>query len=98
MRQFFKQEKGIYVIKNITLSNGKEIEKNRVYVIATNEFIAGGGDEFKDVLKWYKVKNKKYYDKITDTIEEYLVRKQVLKKNDYYEDDPKKRRLVFLDA
>ena len=27
MRQFFKQEKGIYVIKNITLSNGKEIEK-----------------------------------------------------------------------
>ena len=98
MRQFFKQEKGIYVIKNITLSNGKEIEKNRVYVIATNEFIAGGGDEFKDVLKWYKVKNKKYYDKITDTIEEYLVRKQVLKKSDYYEDDPKKRRLVFLDA
>ncbi len=98
MRQFFKQEKGIYVIKNITLSNGKEIEKNRVYVIATNEFIAGGGDEFKDVLKWYKVKNKKYYDKITDTIEEYLVRKQVLKKSDYYEDDPKKRRLVFLDV
>ena len=27
MRQFFKQEKGIYVIKNITLSNWKEIEK-----------------------------------------------------------------------
>ena len=63
-----------------------------------NKFIAGGGDEFKDVLKGYKVKNKKYYDKITDTIEEYLVRKQVLKKSDYYEDDPKKRRLVFLDV
>ena len=40
MRQFFKQEKGIYVIKNITLSNGKEIEKNRVYDIAMNKFIA----------------------------------------------------------
>jgi hypothetical protein len=40
MRQFFKQEKGIYVIKNITLSNWKEIEKNRVYDIAMNKFIA----------------------------------------------------------
>ena len=34
MRHFFKQEKGLYVIKNIILSNGKEIEKNRIYVIA----------------------------------------------------------------
>ena len=52
--------------------NEREIEEDKVYKIATVSFIVpGGGDVFKKVLKWYKIRNlKKYGDSKNIMIED----------------------------
>ena len=47
------------------------------------------------MLKWYIPKNKKIYGLLTSIIEEYLINIKEIRKANYYEDDPSKRRLVF---
>lgn len=95
MKIYFKKVNGIFNIEKITLNNDQEIDRKKNYIIATTNFILGGGDDFKDVLKWYTPRNKKSFDLLIPIIEEYLINVKDIKKANYYDSDPSKRRLIF---
>ena len=95
MKIYFKKVNETFIVDKINLSDDKEIDRKKNYTIATTNFICEGGDDFKEVLKWYIPKNKKIYGLLTSIIEEYLINIKVIRKANYYEDDPSKRRLVF---
>ena len=53
--------------------NEREIEEDKFYKIATVSFIIpGGGDVFKKVLKWYKIRNLKKYGDSKNIMIDYL--------------------------
>ena len=93
-REFIKKnENGKYIVDKLVFMNGTLIDKNKIYTVATNEFLADGGDNF-DLVK-DKLKNIKHNLEIKEAIENYLLKVKVLKKENYYASDPAERRIVF---
>ena len=95
MRIYFKNVNGNFIIDKITLSNDQEIDRKKNYIIATTNFIFGGGDDFKDILKWYTPRNTKTFEPLISIVEEYLINIKDINKANYYDNEPSKRRLVF---
>ena len=53
---------------NVKLYDGSEIEDDRTYVVATNDFLIDGGDDFKIVREWYTPRNLKNHGLIRDFV------------------------------
>ena len=76
----------------------KEINDNKLYSIISSEFCFPlepeyvGGDDFKDVYKWFRPRNGTYlkilnYDNSRDFLFDYMRKIKELKGNKYYNED-----------
>lgn len=79
---------------DIKLYNGDDIDKNKTYTISTNDFMLGGGDDFKDVVTWYKARNVKTFSLMRDLIINYITNVGVIKRSDYINPDKKRINIV----
>ena len=71
------------------------IENNKTYVVATTDFdIPYGGDDFADVMKWYKPRNLKYYDVVRNVIIDYLKRVATIKDKQFVRTSLPRMRIV----
>ncbi len=71
------------------------IENNKTYTVATTDFdIPYGGDDFADVMKWYKPRNLKYYDVVRNTIIDYLKRVATIKDKQFVRSSLPRMRIV----
>ncbi len=71
------------------------IENNKTYTVATTDFdIPYGGDDFADVMKWYKPRNLKYYDVVRNVIIDYLKRVATLKDKQFVRSSLPRMRIV----
>ena len=50
MRQYFTKKDNEYVLEKITLLSGEELEKDKNYTFVMNDFLAQGGDNFKEIF------------------------------------------------
>ena len=56
----------------VTKSNGDKIDNDLEYTIVSNDYFLKGGDDFKEVLKEFKVKIKKNYGEFKDITMDWL--------------------------
>jgi len=71
------------------------IDDNKTYVVATTDFdIPYGGDDFADVMKWYKPRNLKYYDVVRNVIIDYLKRVATIKDKQFVRTSLPRMRIV----
>lgn len=77
---------------DLRLINKSEIIKDRVYTIATTNFMVYGGDDFHEVVGKYTPKNIKNFTILRDIVYNYALEKQVLNSVDepcIKEDEPR---------
>jgi 2',3'-cyclic-nucleotide 2'-phosphodiesterase (5'-nucleotidase family) len=67
---------------SLKLIDGSAIEDGKMYTLALTDFLLGGGDDFKDVITWLKVKNLKKLDMMRDYIIKCVRDHGVIKKED----------------
>jgi len=72
------------------------IDRDKNYTIATNDFMLGGGDDFKDVVTWYKARNVKTYSLMRDLIINYIIKIGNIKRSDYI--NPYKPRINIIST
>ena len=63
--------------------NEIEIEKNKTYKIASNNFLLNGGDDFAKVMKWYKIKDFIDYGDTRENLITYLKNIQYIDSKNY---------------
>ena len=73
----------------------EEIDFNKNYQIAAYDYLIDGNIHFNKVIKWYKRKNLKCGKRGREVIQEYLLKKKIIKKNEFF--NPDKPRFVFLN-
>ena len=66
--------------------NEIEIEKNKTYKVASNNFLLNGGDDFAKVMKWYKIKDFVDYNDTRDNLIKYLQNVQLINSNNYIDE------------
>ena len=82
----------------------EEIDDNKLYSIISSEFCFPlepeyvGGDDFKDVYKWFRPRNGTYfkllnYDNSRDFLIDYMRKMKELKGNKYYNEDDQRLRI-----
>lgn len=76
--------------------NGESIDDNSTYTIGLNDFLLNGGDDVKQIYKWYKVRNVKQHGKLNDMLIKSLKQIETLYEKNFYEKEIDKRRLVFI--
>ena len=99
LEQVFVKDKNDYnVLVSLSLYDDlkdKKIDDNKTYVIASNDFMAKGGDDFKKVRKWYTPRNYKEYGTTRAVMLEVLKNiKNIPKGVLVYKDHP---RIRFID-
>ena len=62
-----------------------------------NDFLAQGGDNFKEIFKWYTKRNEKTHGDFVSAITSTLKSLGKIENGKYYEDDKSKRRIVYND-
>lgn len=97
MRQYFTKKDNEYVLEKITLLSGEELEKDKNYTFVMNDFLAQGGDNFKEIFKWYTKRNEKTHGDFVSAITSTLKSLGKIENGKYYEDDKSKRRIVYND-
>lgn len=97
VRQYFKLIDGKYELQRITMLNGDEIDKQKNYTFAMNDYLANGGDEFKKIFEWYTIRNRKEHGTVNDALEKTLKEMERIKKGTFYEEDKEKRRVVIIE-
>ena len=95
-----KNEKGEYYLSDIKLFDGykeTEIISDQEYLVSANSFlIKEAGDDFYNILPWYKPRNLKCdYGKEVDLTEEYLKRQGTIDVRNYM--DPNNPRIRFIE-
>ena len=63
--------------------NEIEIEKNKTYKIASNNFLLNGGDDSAKVMKWYKIKDFIDYGDTRENLITYLKNIQYIDSKNY---------------
>ncbi len=66
--------------------NDIEIEKNKTYKVASNNFLLNGGDDFAKVMKWYKIKDFEDYNDTRDNLIAYLKNVQLINSKNYIDE------------
>ena len=85
------------VLLNVRLTNDIPIDDNATYKIVTVEFLLNGGDDFKDVRKWYTPRNViKDSRELRDVIKDYILKIKEINDGDFI--DINKPRYKFLDS
>jgi 2',3'-cyclic-nucleotide 2'-phosphodiesterase/3'-nucleotidase/5'-nucleotidase len=65
---------------SLKLFNGEDIQANNLYNVATIDFLLpGGGDDFKDVVSWFKSENIKYFGMFRETVIENIKKFEFIK-------------------
>ena len=84
-------------ISALEYNGGKynEIDKNKMYKVASLDYLIKGNVEFAKVMKWYKPRNYKCFETIREVVERYLKEIRVIKANDFY--DPLHPRNNFIN-
>jgi len=95
-----KNENGEYYLADIKLFDGykeSEIVSDKEYLVSANSYlIEEAGDDFYDILPWYKPKNIKCdYGKDVDLTEEYLKKQGTIDVRNYM--DPNNPRIRFIE-
>ena len=94
-----KNKDGEYYLSSIKLFDGykeSEIVSEKEYLIAANNFLIGGGDDFNKVISWYKIKNLNCeYGQELDLLEKYLKNQQIVDVRKYLDDN--NPRIRFID-
>ena len=95
-----KNEKGEYYLADIKLFDGykeSEIISDKEYLVSANNYlIEEAGDDFYDILPWYKPRNLNCdYGKDVDLTEEYLKRQGTIDVRNYM--DPNNPRIRFIE-
>lgn len=79
---------------SIKLSDGSDLVDDKNYIFVTTQFLMNGGDDFGDVLKFYKPRNKKLLGTMVSVYERKLIELKVIRKNTLI--DKKNPRLKIL--
>ena len=80
---------------NFKLDNGKDIDLKRVYSVVSNDFLANGGDDFRDVLNKNELKKVKYYKAIREIIANDLMERKEINADSEPCLDQKNQRLIL---
>jgi 2',3'-cyclic-nucleotide 2'-phosphodiesterase (5'-nucleotidase family) len=89
-----KMKQNPYKVLDIKLYDGSELIDDKVYKVGGIDFeIPFGGDDFKDVISWYKPVEVKTYGLLRNNMIEYLKSVQIINVNDYL--NPNHRRIDF---
>ena len=86
-----KPKKKLISVKLYDGKHEEEIQDDKVYKIATNDFLVPhnpnklGGDDFAQITKWLKRTNIKQHGELRDQIKEFLKMMDELKANDFYD-------------
>ncbi len=83
---------------SVKLSDGEEIDLNKIYTVVTNDFLVAGGDDFKDVLTVAVLKNKKSFRSVREILFEDLVEKKRINSNEEPCIKSKNPRLIIRDC
>ncbi len=62
--------------------NYTQIDDGKTYIVASNDFMLGGGDDFKDVVTWYTARNVKNYGLLRNHLIDYLKEKKFVNRED----------------
>ena len=94
-----KNQNGEFYLSDIKLFDGykeSEIISEKEYLISTIEYlIKEGGDDFKNVLSWYKPKDLKCdYGDVGDIIEKYLKAQKVVDARKYIDENNPKIKFI----
>lgn len=80
---------------SVKLFDGSDIIDDKVYKIGSIDFLLNGGDDFKDVISWYKPKNVAIYGLLRDYIIEYVSTKaNYIKDGDFIDPNHKRINIV----
>jgi 2',3'-cyclic-nucleotide 2'-phosphodiesterase (5'-nucleotidase family) len=69
---------------SLKLIDDSDIEDNEIYTIALSDFLLAGGDDFKDVITWYEIRNLKDHNMMRDHIIECVKENRVIGKEDAF--------------
>ena len=90
-----EHKKKLYYAKLFDVLYEDPIENNKTYTVSTTDFdIPYGGDDFSDVMKWYKPRKLKYYDVVRNTIIDYLKRVATIKDKQFVRSSLPRMRIV----
>ncbi len=67
-------------LSSIQLYNNTQLIDDKTYVIASNDFMLHGGDDFKDVVSWYAERNVKNFGLARTQLIDYLQEVKVIRK------------------
>jgi len=82
-------------LESLKFYDNTDIVDDQIYSIATNDFLIGGGDDFKNVLTWYIPRNYIDHGIFRDKVLDYLKKIKYIKENDLI--DPLNPRLKIID-
>ena len=82
-------------ICDITLNDNSPIIDNQTYIFGLNDF---SFNDFQKKFTWFDPKNvKNYTEEFKSIMDRFLTNLKVIKKSDFYEEDPSKRRFVYVE-
>lgn len=87
-----------HLLINVTLEGDREIEKDRVYKVASSKFIIHGGDDFAKVLPFFKPVNPIVFGNIREIVGHYIKELKILNSDDNRLMNPMNRRLILHDC
>ena len=75
---YFNKKNSKLFLKNILIYDGFEerpLNPKQTYKVCTNDFLANGGEDMKDVRSWYKeLRNKKDFGNIRDLMKNFMAK------------------------
>ena len=82
-------------VLKIYLSNGDEIDDNKLYKIVSVDYLINGGDDFRKILNWFKPIDIETNDIISDEFIKFCKDKPVINVYDHF--DEKKPRIKIVN-
>ena len=83
-------------ILNVYLSNGDEIDDNKLYKITSVDYLINGGDDFRNVLSWFKPIDIEKVGIVSDEFIKFYEDKPVINVYDHF--DEKKPRIEIVNS
>jgi 2',3'-cyclic-nucleotide 2'-phosphodiesterase (5'-nucleotidase family) len=83
-------------VLNVCLSNGDEIDDNKLYKIVSVDYLINGGDDFRKILSWFKPIDIEKVGIISDEFIKFYKDKPLINVYDHF--DEKKPRIEIVNS